>query len=123
VTGSTEDGWDGIDEALTYSFDAGAAVNVILVTDEDRDSYNTLLTYAGVLASLQAKDALLNVAVNQSFTKASSPVALGMDSLGNAYVADGLGGYTKVLGYTTANSTPRRSTSTWPGQRALLPGT
>jgi len=95
LTGGTEDGWDGIDTAMNdYAFDQGAAINVILVTDEDRDTVNGALTYAGVLASLTGEEALLNAVVNASFADGAGAAALGVDSEGNAYIADGSGGYT-----------------------------
>ena len=82
VSGGDEDGWDGIDTAMNdYAFDTGAAVNVILVTDEDRDDENTALTYASVLASLTGAEALLNACV-----------------LADAYIPDGSGGYTTSAG-------------------------
>lgn len=104
TSGGLEDGYDGIDEALGYSFRAGAAVNIILVTDEDRDVADGSEghTYANILAALGVQNALLNAVIDGTFAPANgggtSP--LGVDAAGNAYYADGLGGYTSAAGGT-----------------------
>lgn len=91
--GPTEDGYAAIHYALAnLTFTAGAALNVILITDEDRDTSNAALTYASILAELTARNALLNVAVNNPFS--CSGTALGVDKNGTAYKANGSGGYT-----------------------------
>lgn len=91
--GPTEDGYAAIHYALNnLTFTVGAALNVILITDEDRDTANSALTYASILAELTARNALLNVAVNNPFS--CSGAALGIDKAGTAYKADGAGGYT-----------------------------
>ena len=98
LNGGTEDGWRGIDFAMNnYAFNSGAAINIVLVTDEDRD--NTIsLTYADVLSALKRKGALLNSVVNASFRCGDQSVALGMDSKGTGYKADGSGGFTTCTG-------------------------
>lgn len=107
LSGGTEDGWDGIDEAMGYTFGSGAAINVVLVTDEDRD-VAVAHTYAAVLASLTGRSALLNAVVNASYAGgtytgpggAGSGTRIGVDSSGNVYFTDGLGGYTSGVGGT-----------------------
>jgi hypothetical protein len=97
LTGGTEDGWQAIDFALNnYSIRSNAALNVVLVTDEDRDitSAGASLTYNGLLAALKSKNALLNAVVNASLYTDLAVRALGHDSAGNAYLEDGSGGYT-----------------------------
>lgn len=99
TSGGTEDGWQAIDFALNnYTFRAGAAVNFILITDEPRVNVNgNSLTKAGVTSALTSAGILLNAVVNSGFddnTPYSSADALGIDSDGNAYTADGGGGYT-----------------------------
>ncbi|MBN1586218.1 MAG: PEP-CTERM sorting domain-containing protein, partial [Candidatus Omnitrophica bacterium] len=92
--GLVEDGWAALQFAMGYSFRPGASVNVILVTDEDRDELNSNgLTYDGVRDQLAAVGALLNVAVNHGFEDVNEDEALGVDADGNAYVPDGAGGY------------------------------
>jgi PEP-CTERM motif len=98
TSGGTEDGYAGINYAfstLAGSFRSGAAVNVILVTDENRDITNAALTYASINAMLDRYNALLNVVVNNPFS-GGNPVtrALGVDSNNTAYFANGVGGFT-----------------------------
>lgn len=99
VSGGFEDGWAAISYALdTYTFRSGAAVNFILVTDEDRDAtpdapYNAL-TKAGTINSMTSRNILLNAVVDANLRSTTGSTALGHDSDGNAYVADGSGGYT-----------------------------
>lgn len=94
TSGGTEDGYAGIAYALSnLTFRSGAAVNVVLVTDEDRDN-NSSNTYASIIAALNAKSALLNVVVNGTFRNSAGTIGLGHDSDGNAYLANGSGGYT-----------------------------
>ena len=103
TNGGTEDGWAAISYALsTYSFRSNAAVNIILVTDEDRDNTNGSVTYATTLAALQGKNALLNSVVNAYYSGGAlgitkndqDPTTAGNQ---NAYIADGSGGYTYGL--------------------------
>jgi hypothetical protein len=94
ISGGTEDGWDGIDLANTYSFRNGTARNYILVTDEDRDVVDNGLSYASILSSMTGTNTLLNAVVNASFKcDGHASGVLGIDSQGNGYVADGAGGY------------------------------
>ncbi|NPU92354.1 MAG: PKD domain-containing protein [Gammaproteobacteria bacterium] len=99
VNGGTEDGWRGIEFALdTYPRRSGAVVNIILATDEDRDNTNSAITFNTVLAKLQANNALLNAVVNATLRCGNNTPALGMDSTGVGYVADGSGGFTTCSG-------------------------
>jgi hypothetical protein len=103
ISGGTEDGWQAINYALNhYAFRPGAAVNVILITDEDRDN-TSADTYASTLAALTSRGALLNAVVNNAFRTSGNQVALGVDSDGNAYQANGVGGYTSSAGGTGIN--------------------
>ena len=102
--GGLEDGYQAIDFALNnYSFRAGAALNVILITDEDRDvaSGAAGLNYNNILAALDGKNALLNAVVNASFVSGDGSAA-GIDGT-DGYYADGSGGYT-VSNAATSNS-------------------
>lgn len=98
TSGSFEDGYSAINFANAFSFRANAAVNYILITDEDRDNGNNSLTYANILASLTGKNALLNAVVNNSFRDSAGSSALGIDSKNKWYKADGSGGYTSGIG-------------------------
>ena len=81
---------------------SGDALNVILITDEDRDydasAPGASLTYNSVLSALDAKKALLNVVVNADLEDGSNLDSLGIDADGNAYRADGSGGYNSFTG-------------------------
>jgi len=101
LNGATEDGWAGIHYAANnYTFNSNSARNFILVTDEDRDNTNAALTYTNTLAVLTSTNTLLNAVVNCEFRNVTGAQALGIDSAGFAYTADGSGGFTKSAGYT-----------------------
>jgi len=95
LSGGTEDGYSGLEYALNnYSFRGDAAANIILITDEDRDTLSgSTNTFASILGLLQGKNALLNAVVNASFTGG----ALGIDGT-DSYFADGSGDYNTVAG-------------------------
>jgi RHS repeat-associated protein len=95
TSGGTEDGYDGIDAALNgLSFRPGAAVNFILVTDEDRDNTDPSLTFSSILNALSNQQALLNAVINGNFRNTNNQTVLGVDSAGQAYLSNGTGGYT-----------------------------
>ena len=94
TSGAWEDGWDAINFGLRgYSFHSDALVNMVLVTDEDRDSLNSSLTYDKMLDALTDENVMLNVVVDCGFRDGQGVSALGIDAYGNAYIADGSGGY------------------------------
>jgi hypothetical protein len=101
ASGGFEDGYQAIDYALNnYAFRAGAALNVILITDEDRDiTPGVSLSAASILSALQAKNALLNAVVDNAFGS-DAGAALGRTTT-EAYVADGSGGFTVAGSPTT----------------------
>jgi len=99
TNGGTEDGYDGIDYFFDkYTKRGDAALNVILVTDEDRDVYNSNATYNSILSAITGVGGLLNVVVNTTLREDNTtfPNLLGVDSDGNGYKADGSGGYDTV---------------------------
>jgi hypothetical protein len=101
VSGGLEDGFQAIDFALTnFSFTGGAAINFILVTDEARTGSNirnASLDSTSIANTLSSCNILLNAIVNHGFTSAGG-TALGIDSNGDAYLADGSGGFTVSTG-------------------------
>lgn len=100
TSGAWEDGYSAIDYALNnYSFRDGAAVNFVLVTDEDRDTIANNVNFNSILNGLQSKNALLNVVVNHQMVDGNGQRSIGADAHGNAFIADGSGGFT-----TTANT-------------------
>ena len=95
LNGGTEDGYSGIDTALGYTTQANSIRNLILVTDEDRDTLSgSALSYASIAADLASDNALLNAVINSSIFCGDNTAALGMDSTGTGYQADGAGGFT-----------------------------
>ena len=107
TNGSFEDGYNGIDfgfSNLTFGTNGATATNVILVTDEDRDNGNGALTLASTLTLLATNNALLNAVVDNPYTSDNNTSGvLGVDADGNAYVADGSGGFTTDTGGTVGN--------------------
>lgn len=100
TNGWAEDGYSAIDYALNnYSFRDGAAVNFVLITDEDRDIRANSVNFNSILNGLQSKNALLNVVVNNQIVDGNRQRAIGADAHGNAFIADGSGGFT-----TTSNT-------------------
>lgn len=107
TSGGTEDGWQAIDYALNnYTFRAGAALNIVLVTDEDRDNRDSSLSYASVLGNLNQHGGMLNAVVDCSFKDAAGSSAIGVDADANSYVADGSGGYVAGVGGTAGACGP-----------------
>jgi RHS repeat-associated protein len=110
ISGGTEDGYDGINAALTgLSFRPGAAVNIILVTDEDRDIISPRLTFSTILQDLTNQQALLNAVVSANFRDTGNQIVLGVDSDNNAYRANGTGGYIITpIGIVSSSDTTKR---------------
>ena len=106
LNGGFEDGWDGIDEALNaYTFPAGVPVQIILITDEDRDNNNGALSFNSVSADLMSKNALLNVIVNCSFTDGQATILGIIKATGAEFIADGSGGFNTVVGNPSISCT------------------
>lgn len=101
--GGIEDGWRAIKHVVdTYPLRDEGVINLILVTDEDRD--NTInITYTSILTLLRENDILLNAVVNARFSCGDGRRALGMDYAGTGYVADGSGGYATCNNAKAAN--------------------
>ena len=90
TSGGFEDGYSAIDFSFSnYSLNPNAAVNIVLVTDEDRDNGNNSLDTANILNQLQTNGALLNAVVNNPFTDNNGTQAIGIDSKDNAYLQNG----------------------------------
>lgn len=99
TAGDTEDGYDAIDSALTdYEFREAAALNFVLITDEDRDILDSNLGFESVLAGLSSRNILLNGVLDASFVDGHGSVPVGVDFQGNAYLPDGHGGFTRSEG-------------------------
>lgn len=98
LSGSQEDGYAGMDEALDYDFRAQAGVNIVLVTDESRSNTDSSVTYQTLVDKFAAKRGLLNAVVNLSLKDGANASAVGVDGDENAYIPDGSGGYTESTG-------------------------
>lgn len=98
TSGGLEDGYQAIDFALNnFAFTQGAAINFILATDEARTGANVRdasLTEAGITSTLTSSNILLNAIVDHGFSSDNNNSALGVDSDGTAYIANGSGGFT-----------------------------
>ncbi|TCW37119.1 VWA domain-containing protein [Marichromatium gracile] len=104
TSGGTEDGYSAIDYFLdNYTPRADAALNVILITDEDRDNTNSALDYSSILGDLNSINAMLNVVVEADFGTQTVGNLLGFDSQGTGYQADGNGGFTMLSGASALN--------------------
>lgn len=105
TSGGTEDGYQAIQFALdNLQFTAGAAINFILVTDEDRDVESSD-TFASIKAALTSRNILLNAIINNPFTsdnKVASEV-LGIDSDGRAFFDAGAGTFGTDTGAVIGN--------------------
>lgn len=93
ANGSVEDGYEALDLAFSYNLRADAVHNYILITDEDRDNTDNSHTASSILNSLVSTNALLNAVLNVNVFCGQTR-ALGLDSAGTGYIANGLGGYT-----------------------------
>lgn len=119
TSGGTEDGYEAIDFALSnFSFDNGAAINFILVTDEDRDVAGGP-DKADIFDALTQASVLLNTVINNPFGS-DDGAALGVDSTGEAYLTDGAGGFLNSTNGTVGNGSG--STETDYAQLALDTG-
>ena len=103
LNGATEDGYDGIDHALTYAFrgspnDGVFARQIILVTDEDRDTVDAALNFALMEQALRDAGVVLNVVVDVDLEDGNGNTALGISADGDALIADGAGGFTTAAG-------------------------
>jgi len=103
TSGDTEDGYEAMRFVLdNYSLRPNARTNLILVTDEDRDT-NGGPDKSSMLNALKKNQALVNAVINCGMFVDGTQV-LGVDSKGNGYVANGQGGFTTVTGAFTTGS-------------------
>lgn len=112
ISGGTEDGYSAMHYATSnFSFRGGAAVNYILITDEDRDNYDTSLNYTNILAELSRKNIMLNAVADARYRDdAGNTGVVGVDgdAAKNWFKVDGAGGFTTGTGgyaYTGSGTT------------------
>ncbi len=99
INGFFEDGWQALHFTVdTYTFRPEAAKFAILVTDEDRDVLDPSLTFQNTLSKLQAAGVKLEGILGVTIVDAQGVRTLAIDSQGNTFAADGLGGFTSLPG-------------------------
>jgi outer membrane autotransporter protein len=94
TNGATEDGYDGIDFALAnYMFSTANTTQriIILVTDEDRDEFDTTVNLASVQALLQQRGVTLSGILDQEVTDQAGADAIGASSTQTFIDANGDG--------------------------------
>ncbi|NJL70330.1 MAG: hypothetical protein HC888_01370 [Candidatus Competibacteraceae bacterium] len=88
-----EDGFEAIDHVFKeYEILDEVPMNIILVTDEDRDNRVSSLNKTGIIQYITQSKARLNVIVNYSLIS-NDGQAIGVGQDGTSFVADGIGGY------------------------------
>ncbi|MEL7496446.1 MAG: putative Ig domain-containing protein [Planctomycetota bacterium] len=103
--GDPEDGYSGVTAAIRADvFREGAAINYILVTDEDRDVQEDEITFESLFADITSQSALLNIISSSQFRDDTNTRAIGVDDEGTAYIADGAGGFTVGTGGITTQT-------------------
>lgn len=98
TSGGTEDGYQALDFALNNYNLTSQARNFILISDEDRDNMKASLTASSMASALSANNAILNAVVDNSLYDGANNAAIGVTSKGEAYIADGSGGFQKAAG-------------------------
>jgi hypothetical protein len=111
LTGGFEDGYSGINYALSaISTRSGAALNVILVTDEDRDNGNNALTFTSIKNAINTRGGLLNGVLNLSLNggtaigHADNPLSPNVGPATVAYFPNGTGGFTTAAATTAVGA-------------------
>jgi|GEM_PF-5393731 len=96
TSGSFEDGFAGVLFGLeNFDFRSDAAVNFIVVTDEDRDLLLPEVDRDDLLSLLGGQNAVLTSIVDANLTGASGGAeALGANADGQVFLPDGSGGFT-----------------------------
>ena len=102
LSGSFEDGFSAIDFTTNTYPDpvTGVRRTIVLVTDEDRDNGNNMLTDASIVADLNARGINLVSVINGQLTGSMAETALATDGT-NAFIQNGTGFTTVPLGSTS----------------------
>ena len=86
IGGKMEDGYAAVQHALDDIPFRGGAKQFILISDENRDALQPSLNQSHVLSLLMNENAVLNVAVSQSFQNHLGQRALGIDNANRSFV-------------------------------------
>ncbi len=101
ATGTFEDGYASIEYAIRRDpFRPGAAKNLILISDEDRDVFDHRQTRDEIFSLLDSQNIRLNLVNDVELRDGEEMRALGVDSLGTAYREAENGGFTTHPGGT-----------------------
>ena len=115
VKGGIEDGYDGMNYALqNYTYRDHAILSMILITDEDRDIVDESVTYNYLLNTMSDQcggRGSLTAIINGSFIAGDGSAALGIDSDGRAYVANGSNYVRKSGGRWSGSTDPSAFTT------------
>jgi len=94
-TGTLQDGYSAIDLAIkTYPIRPTASKFFLIVTNEDRDDLFPNLTYASTLTQVNSAGFILEGLYDIDISDGNGNTAVAIDASGNAYVANGSGGFT-----------------------------
>ena len=104
--GGKEDGYAGLNEALQLPFRDDAAVNLVIITDEERDEVEQLLTFDLIQNRIGDSGAILSAVLNAEFDDENGDSALGIDAFGNSYIPDEQGGFSTSEGGIYTGSRP-----------------
>lgn len=101
AAGSIEDGYETIKYTFAQDpFRTGTAKNVILVTDEDRDVFDTEVTFGDIFSIMDSRSARLNVVANAVLNDGDGNRALGVAADGTTFQEAAMGGFTTNTGGT-----------------------
>lgn len=104
VGGPREDGYDGINSALSYPVDTEFTTNIILVTDEDRDIVNQDATFNAISNLLNTSQVNFHAVVAADFISDDGP-AIGINpGDGRAWIAEPGGAFAESTGGAFAAS-------------------
>lgn len=94
TSGFFEDGYEAIQHALNnFTFDSGATVHFVLVTDEDRDiTAGSANTFNSIFTALSAADIGLSSILNQRFTSGNGTTG-NVTDFTDTFIHDGAGGF------------------------------
>ena len=97
--GGAEDGYLGIDFALrSFQFRPGTVRCVVLVTDEERTTVSSSLTFASTRQLLLSQNINFSLIANANLKDTSDSAVFGVAADGTAYSSNGSGGSTSTSG-------------------------
>ena len=97
--GGAEDGYLGIDFALrSFQFRPGTVRCIVLVTDEERTTVSSSLTFASTRQLLLSQNINFSLIANANLKDTSDSAVFGVAADGTAYSSDGSGGSTSTSG-------------------------